>query len=63
MAGHIEIYTAGHTIECSAAKFCHLVVSDGKFIALELGPPAIDRPPLACDHVHHWFKIRSGKID
>ena len=41
------------TIECSTAKFSHVVVSDGKCIALELGPRAIDGPPLACDHVHH----------
>ena len=30
-----------------------VVVSDGKCIVLELGPPATDRPPLARDHSHH----------
>ena len=40
-----------------------MVVSDGKYIVLELGPTAIDGPPSARDHVHHWFNIRAGKID
>ena len=48
--------------ECSAAKFWHVVVPGGKCIVLELGPPAIDKPPLARDNVHNWFNIGSGKI-
>ena len=42
-----------HTTECNGAKFWHVLASGGKCIVLELGPPTIDGPPSARDHLHH----------